>query len=127
MLHTTILLLLKNSIQLFMEHPKKNTGMHVCMHFFVFVIKSVHRKKKKLPKTQHSSFPLHQIMGFYSMFLSARIASASASISPFFRVSDPKPQFHYLHNQQLCQFISDWLLRLDTRILTGILIKILAI
>ena len=30
-----------------MEKIKKNTGMHVCMHFFVFVIKSIHRKKKE--------------------------------------------------------------------------------
>ena len=30
-----------------MEHPMKNTGMHVCMHFFVFVIKSIHRKMKE--------------------------------------------------------------------------------
>ena len=43
------------------------------------------------------------------------------SIFPSFLPSDPKPQFQYLHNQQLCQFISDWLLRLDTRILTKIL------
>ena len=55
------------------------------------------------------------------VFLSTRIASASASISPFFCASDPKPQFQYLHNQQLCQFISDWLLSLDTRILIKIL------
>ena len=48
-------------------------------------------------------------------FLSARIASASASISlfvrPCVRPCVPKPQFHYLHNQQLCQFMSDWSLR----------------
>ena len=53
--------------------------------------------------------------------LSARIASASASISPFFRACDPKPQFHYLHNQQLCQLISDWLQRLAIAILIKIL------
>ena len=39
------------------------------------------------------------------------------------RASVPKPQFHYLHNKQLCQFMSDWLLSLATRIL----VKILAI
>ena len=64
---------------------------------------------------------------YFFCFLSARIASASASISPFVRAcvraSVPKPQFHYLHNQELCQFTSDWLLMSATRIL----IKILAI
>ena len=60
-----------------------------------------------------------------SMLLFKRSHSVSErfyiSIFPSFLPSDPKPQFQNLHNQQLCQFISDWLLRLDTRILIKIL------
>ena len=49
--------------------------------------------------------------------------SICPSVRASVRASVPKPQFHYLHNQELCQFTSDWLLMSAT----GILIKILAI
>ena len=48
----------------------KEKHRYACLYAFLCFCnqKYTQKKIKKLPKTQHSSFPLHQIMGFYSMF-----------------------------------------------------------